>query len=78
MRVSRTRQAYGARRSSSGPTSSWPVYVAVERSRKRCETCLIVVTDEQRRTIEACEDQAQIEHWADRAFDVKTAAELFA
>ena len=115
---------------------SWPVYVAVERSRKRCETCLIVVTpdpavaawarrpirigpgnklharyfyemmdrraahaearaearmllkildrvgivvtDEQRRTIEACEDQAQIEHWADRAFDVKTAAELFA
>ena len=22
----------------------WPVNVAVERSRKRCETCLIVVT----------------------------------
>ena len=38
----------------------------------------ITLTDEQRHTIEACEDRAQLERWVDRAFDVKTAAELFA
>jgi len=38
----------------------------------------LALTNEQRHTIETCEDRALIDRWADRAFDVKTAAELFA
>ncbi len=38
----------------------------------------IKLTAEQRRAIETCENCGQLELWADRAFDVKTAAELFA
>ena len=36
------------------------------------------LTAEQRRMVETCEDTAQLDRWAERALDVKTAAELFA
>jgi len=38
----------------------------------------LALSEEQRQQIETCEDRAQLERWADRALDVKTAAELFA
>lgn len=38
----------------------------------------LALSEEQRQQIETCEDRAQLELWADRALDVKMAAELFA